>query len=138
MSKRLAVGPEPQIKIEFVEGDLRLVGWDNDEILVKTDDDAISFQQDEDEVSISCQDDLAINLPKNSKVHIQTVNGDMSVRGLTGDFEVDIVNGDVAIRDAGQLRSARSNRTSTCEARKEMFTSKAWEAMLRCAKWTAA
>jgi hypothetical protein len=43
---------------------------------------------------------LAINVPKNSKVHILTVNGDMSVRGLAGEFEADIVNGDVAIRDA--------------------------------------
>jgi hypothetical protein len=103
MSKRLAVGPEPQIKIESVEGDLRLAGWDNDEILVKADEDTTSLQQGGDELTISCQDDLAINLPKNSKVHIQTVNGDMSVRGLAGDFEVDVVNGDVAIRDAGKV-----------------------------------
>ena len=103
MPERLAVGSEPQINIESVEGDLRLVGWDNDEILAKTDEDAISLQQNGDEVSISCQDDLAINVPKNSKVHIVTVNGDMSVRGLAGEFEADIVNGDVAIRDAGTV-----------------------------------
>lgn len=103
MSKQLVVGSEPQIKIESVDGDLRLVGWDNDEILIKTDDDTISLQHDGDEVSVSCQDDLAINVPKNSKVHIQTVNGDMSVRGLAGDFEAEVVNGDVAIRDAGNV-----------------------------------
>ena len=103
MSERVAVGSEPQISIESVEGDLQLVGWENDEILAKTDEDAISLQQDGDEISISCQDDLAINVPKNSKVHIQTVNGDMSVRRLVGDFEADVVNGDVAIRDAGKV-----------------------------------
>ena len=64
---------------------------------------AITLQQNEDEVSITCQDDLAINVPRNSKVHILTVNGDMSVRGLAGEFEVDAVNGDVAIRDVGQV-----------------------------------
>ena len=103
MSERVAVGSEPQIRIESVEGDLQLVGWENDEILAKTDEDAISLQQDGGEISISCQDDLAINVPKNSKVHIQTVNGDMSVRRLVGDFEADVVNGDVAIRDAGKV-----------------------------------
>jgi hypothetical protein len=103
MSKRLSVGSDPKIKLEFVEGDLHLVGWENEEILVKTDDDAVVLQQNADGVSITCQDDLAINVPRNSKVHILTVNGDMSVRGLAGGFEVDVVNGDVAIRDVGEV-----------------------------------
>ena len=103
MSERIAVSSQPKIKIESVEGDLCLVGWDNDEILVRTDEEVISIQQNGDEVSISCQDDLAINVPKDSKVHILTVNGDMSVRGLLGEFEVDVVNGDVAIRKAGTV-----------------------------------
>ena len=29
MSKRIDVGSEPQVKIEAVQGDLRVVGWDN-------------------------------------------------------------------------------------------------------------
>ena len=103
MPERLAVGSEPQIKVESVAGDLRLAGWDNDEILAKTNDDTISLQKNGNEVSISCHDDLALSVPKNSKVHIQTINGDMSVRGLVGEFEVDVINGDVAIRDAGTV-----------------------------------
>ena len=103
MSKRISVGSQPKVKIESVEGDLHLVGWDNDEILVRNEDDVVTFQQNGDEVNINCQDDLAINVPKNSEVHILVVNGDMSVRGLAGDFEADAVNGDVAIRDAGEV-----------------------------------
>lgn len=106
MSKRVALGPEPKIKIEAVKGDLRLVGWDNDEILAKASDDAVELQQNGDEVSITCSDDLAINLPKNSKVHILAVNGDMSVRGLAGEIEVDTINGDVALRDMGSVTIA--------------------------------
>ena len=103
MSKRISVGSQPRIKIEFVEGDLRLVGWENDEILVRSDEDVVMLQQDGDDVNITCQGDLALNMPKNSQVHILTVNGDMSVRGLVGDFEAEAVNGDVAIRDAGTV-----------------------------------
>ena len=103
MSKRLTVGPEPKIRIESVKGDLRLVGWDNDEILAKSDDDALVLQQNGDEISITCPDDLVISVPKNSAVHILTVSGDMSVRGLASDFEVDTVNGDVSIRDIGTV-----------------------------------
>ena len=103
MSERLTVGPQPKIKIESVGGDLRLVGWDNNEILVRADEETVAVQQDGDEVSISCQDDLAINVPKGSQVHILTVSGDTSVRGLLGELEADILNGDVAIRDAGKV-----------------------------------
>ena len=80
MSKRISVGSQSRIKIEFVEGDLRLVGWENDEILVRSDEDVVMLQQDGDDVNITCQGDLALNMPKNSQVHILTVNGDMSVR----------------------------------------------------------
>ena len=103
MSQRLTVGSEPKIRVESIEGDLRLVGWDNDEILAKTDDDAFVLQQNGEEVSITCPDDLAINVPKNSVVHILTVTGDMSVRGLTNGFEADSVHGDVAVRDVGAV-----------------------------------
>jgi len=103
MTKRISVGSQPTIKIESVEGDLRLVGWDVDEILVRSDEEALALQQNGDEISITCQDDLALNVPKDSTVHIRTVNGDMSVRGLTGDFEAELVNGDVAIRDVGKV-----------------------------------
>lgn len=103
MSKRLAVSPQPKIRIESVEGDLRLVGWENDEILAKSDDEMLDLQQNGDEVSITCPNDLALNVPRSSLVHILTVNGDMSVRGLAGEFEADTVNGDVSIRDVGAV-----------------------------------
>ena len=103
MSERIDVGREPKIKIESVEGDLRLVGWENNELRIRTDDESLNLRQNGDEVNITCQSDLAINIPKNSQVSILAVNGDMSVRGLTGDFEVNSVNGDVAIRDVGQV-----------------------------------
>jgi hypothetical protein len=103
MSKRISVGSQPRIKIETVEGDLHLVGWDNDEILIRSGEEAVSLQQNGDDIGINCQDDLALNVPKNSQVHILTVNGDASVRGLVGDFEADMLNGDVAIRDAGKV-----------------------------------
>jgi len=106
MSKRLPVSPQPNVKIETVEGDLRLVGWDNDEILVRADDDAITLHQDGDHVSLTCRDDLAINVPKNSNIHMLEAKGDVSVRGLTGNFEADRINGDVTMREVGTVTLA--------------------------------
>ncbi|MFZ5911529.1 MAG: SHOCT-like domain-containing protein [Chloroflexota bacterium] len=103
MSTRIPVGFSPHIKIESVEGDLRLVGWDADEILIKGEADSISLQQDDQSVVISSVIDLSLNVPKNASVHILTVNGDMSLRGLTGTLEADTINGDVSMRDMGSV-----------------------------------
>src|SRR3990172_5906140 len=104
MSNRIVLGPKPQIKIESVSGDLRLVGWDTDEILLKAEEEqALSVQHDGDLVTITCRDDLSLNVPKGASLHIQSVSGDMSVRNLTGVLDVDTVNGDAALREVGKV-----------------------------------
>lgn len=104
MSKRIATGAQPQVRIESVSGNLRLVGWENAEILLKADDEQVlNVQQDGDLVSITCQDDLLLNVPQDASCNILLVDGDMSVRNLAGVLDVDTVNGDVALREVGRV-----------------------------------
>ena len=104
MSKRIPATSQTQIRIESVEGDLRLVGWDHDEILLKTDDEQLlTVQQSDALVSIFCRDDLSLNVPQGASIHVQLVDGDVSVRNLTGGLDVDTVNGDVAMREVGKV-----------------------------------
>ena len=105
MSNRLAVGPSPQIIIELVEGDLRLVGWENEEVLAKTElEEDLTIKQKQDRLKLSSRNDLFLNVPKASKVQVLKVNGDMSVRGVAGDMDVEAVNGDLAMRDVGSVK----------------------------------
>lgn len=103
MSLRIPVSASTRIEIKIVEGDLRLVGWEAEEILLKAEPDELSLQQDEQRVALSASTDLALNVPKNASVRIQTVEGDISVRGLTGLLEVETVNGDASLRDMGSV-----------------------------------
>lgn len=104
MSRRISVGSKPHIKIEAVSGDLRLAGWDNEEVLLKADDEqSFTVQQDGDLVSITCSDDLSLNVPQDANFHILSVGGDLSVRNLTGILDVDTVNGDAALREVGKV-----------------------------------
>jgi hypothetical protein len=104
MSKRITLSPGSRIRIESVSGNLRLVGWDNDEILVKPDDEqALAVEHHDDLVSIICRDDLSLNVPHHASFHIQAVDGDLSVRNLTGMLDVDSVDGDVALREVGKV-----------------------------------
>jgi hypothetical protein len=105
MSTRLAVGPSPLVNIEIVEGDLRLVGWENEELLARVEhENDLTLQQADEQISLTCRDDLVLNLPKGSRVHIETVHGDMSVRGLTAELELEAVHGDLAMRDVGSVK----------------------------------
>ncbi len=104
MPESFNLGAEPTIKIESVENDVHMVGWENEEILIKiSDDDSLTSQQDEDNLVISCSDSLSLNVPKDAKVNVVKVDGDMSVRGLNGQLDVDFIAGDVALRDVGQV-----------------------------------
>jgi len=105
MSVSFNLGAEPKITIETIDGDLRLVGWDNDEILVKVSDEEnlTSKQEDPDGLVLSCPDDLSINVPRNASVNILRVMGDMSIRGIAGTLNVEFIDGDVSIRDVGQV-----------------------------------
>ncbi len=103
MPIRIPVGASPRIEIERVQGDLRLVGWEAEEILLKADADALTWQQDDQTVTLSVSADLSLNVPKNTSVRIQAVEGDMSVRGLTGLLNVETVNGDASLRDMGSV-----------------------------------
>ena len=104
MSKRIALGPEPQITIASIAGDLRLVGWENEELLARVDDEQdFVLQQDGDTVTITCEDDLSLHVPLRASLHIQSIDGSMSARGLAGVLDVDTVNGDVAMRDVNEV-----------------------------------
>lgn len=100
MSRRIAVGADALIKIESVDGDVRMAGWDNDEVLLSVDDENnLTLQQDGENITLVCKEDLSIKMPKNTSVKISTINGDTSIRGMEGNIEAETIKGDVAMRN---------------------------------------
>ena len=54
MSRIISAGKTPSIKIEAIDGDLSVVGWDGEDILIKTDEDELTLQHNGEPVSFSC------------------------------------------------------------------------------------
>ena len=120
MSRSIHVGPSPKININSVSGDLSIIGWDGEDMLIKADDDEVRFEQKDGEVILSTDDDLSLRIPKGASLLLQSVDGDLAIRGVTGDIELKEVGGDLSIREAGSieidtvegdfnLRSAKKN-----------------------------
>ncbi len=101
MSRTISAGKFPKIKIDAIEGDLSVVGWDAEEILIKADEDELTLEQKGDEIAFSCTDDVSLRIPRDASLFILRVGGDAALRGVTGNVEIKEVNNDLSIREAG-------------------------------------
>src|SRR6185295_11874791 len=103
MSKIISAGKTPKIKIDAIDGDLSVVGWDGEDVLIKTDEDELSLKQKGDEILFSCTDDVSLRIPKDSSLFIQRIGGDAALRGVMGSVEIKEVSNDLSIRDVGSV-----------------------------------
>jgi hypothetical protein len=99
MSHTISAGRTPKIVIEFIEGDLSLVGWEGEDVLLKGDDDLLQFNQNGETINVSCDDDLSLRVPKAASIFVRKIGGDASIRGVMGGIEVQEIEGDLSIRD---------------------------------------
>ena len=103
MSKTISAGASPKIRLEVLDGDLSVVGWDGSDILIKGDDEDIRLEHTGNEVLLSCRGDLSLRVPKASSFEFLNIGGDASIRGVTGNIELKEISGDLSIRDAGSI-----------------------------------
>jgi hypothetical protein len=89
--------------IEFIGGDLSLVGWEGEDILLKGDNDEMQFNQNDETVTVSCEDDLSLRVPKAASILVKKIVGDASIRGVMGGIEVQEIEGDLSIRDVDSV-----------------------------------
>ena len=103
MSRIISAGKTPTIKIESIDGDLSVVGWDGEDILIKTDEDELTLQQNGDAVSFSCTDDVSLRIPRDASLFIERIGGDMALRGVMGSIRINEIDNDLSMRDVGNV-----------------------------------
>ncbi len=103
LKKTLAVRANFKIVLKDSPGDLRLTGWERDEILAKSDGDALDLALNGETVTITCDDDLILNVPRGASVQVDHAKGDVVVRSLLGGLSFGAVMGDLALREVGAL-----------------------------------
>ena len=103
MSKSIFAGKTPKIRIDSIDGDLSVVGWDGEDVLIKADEDELALKQNADEIVFSCTDDVSLRIPKDSSLLIQRIGGDAALRGVMGNIEIKEIDNDLSIRDVGSV-----------------------------------
>ena len=120
MSKIISAGKTPRIRIDAIDGDLSVVGWDGEDILIKTDEDELTLQHNGEEVIFSSTDDVSLRIPRDASLSIERIGGDMALRGVMGNVEIKEIDNDLSMRDVNSvvigtiqadfsLRSAKGN-----------------------------
>lgn len=107
LKKTLPVGSASKVRILPAPGDLRVTGWDRDEIYAKTDGDALEVSLSADEVMVTCDGDLILSVPRRLALDIEAVSGDADVRELPGGVALHAIEGDLSLRLVGPATIGR-------------------------------
>lgn len=91
--------PSAEVLCQSVDGDLRVAGWERNEVMVKTNGDGLSINELEGRVVVNCDDDLIIYLPNQAGLGCEELSGDVSLQAMKGAVKLVNVNGDLTIRD---------------------------------------
>lgn len=96
--KVIETGQTPEIFVQSVSGDLSVRGWDTPQLAAGNDPDEIEITGSADQIHLSCSDDLDLRLPAESRLHIDHVDGDASLKLLEDGLEIDTVAGSLDLR----------------------------------------
>ncbi|MCZ7543816.1 MAG: hypothetical protein M5R40_09880 [Anaerolineae bacterium] len=124
---KFSVSPEIKLDIvvEDVSGDLRISGWERDEI--GGDGDRVTVRQaDDGHVVVRCAGDCRLSVPARASIKIHNIAGDARITGIEGEAVLDNVAGDLIIRDVGPVRLPTCRRTCASSAWTATWTSTTW------------
>jgi hypothetical protein len=97
------VNPNASVLIHTVHGDLRVAGWERNELMAKTSGSLLELVSGTFPITVSCDEDLIVYLPHASNVKVDQVSGDASLQALSGPVTLGPVDGDLTIKDLGPV-----------------------------------
>ena len=99
----LTIKPNQNVRVISVSGDLRVAGWERNELMAKTDGDVLNLASGTDPIAISCDGDLILYLPRGAALQVERVAGDASFQALQGPVTLGPVSGDLTMNDLGAV-----------------------------------
>jgi hypothetical protein len=108
----------PQIVLS-IYGNLKLSGWDQNEILVKTNPpEMVQMEEDGDTIRIQSQTSAQVFLPAKAHVQVEDVHGNCQFKSLEGDLSINKIGGNLTLDQVGPINAEKvygnlSGRTVT-------------------------
>ena len=97
-------GGAPEITIDYIGGNLRLAGWEQNQFRAEADSrEDLKAEQTAEGVTLSCRSDCAVFMPLNARVKIREARGDVKVKSVEGPLEIETVSGCLVLRQTGAV-----------------------------------
>ena len=97
------VNPNASVLVHAVHGDLRVAGWERNELMAKTSGSLLELVSGTFPITVSCDEDLIVYLPHAATLQVELVSGDASLQALSGPVTLGPVDGDLTIKDLGPV-----------------------------------
>ena len=95
------VNPNASVLVHAIHGDLRVAGWERNELMAKTSGSLLELISGTFPITVSCDEDLIVYLPHDTSLQVERVSGDASLQALSGPVTLGPVDGDLTIKDLG-------------------------------------
>jgi hypothetical protein len=96
-----------RIEVTRVEGDLRLSGWDQPQLMAEADEQTLSVQAGDGGCTVQAQSDCTLRVPRLAVVTIRQVGGDARAKSLDALLTIESVGGDLLLRQVGPAEIGR-------------------------------
>jgi len=103
MDNRFNVAPDIRVRIGQIGADLRVRGWDKDEVRASGEMLRVSDYEDGKSVLINAGGDCEIALPYGASLFIENVGADAKITEVHGEVHIDHVGADLSLRDVGPV-----------------------------------
>ncbi len=100
--KSIPTDAAPKVVIEVIGGDLRLSGWEQNQVTLMQDNE-ITLRVDGDTIYVQGHDDCTLHVPMNATVAIREIHGDATLNTLHGHLEIQAIHGDARLHDVGNV-----------------------------------
>ena len=100
------VNPNANVLVHAVHGDLRVAGWERNELMAKTSGSLLELVSGTSPITVTCDEDLILYLPHAVSLQVERVSGDASLQALSGPVTLGPVDGDLTTKDLGPSRWA--------------------------------
>lgn len=103
--------PDPEVVIPTCLGDLRILGWDRNDIRVEIRGSAadVTAEQQNGRVALSSRSDMTLRVPRASSLTVGAAQGSVRVQAVEGRILMETVQGDLALREVGSGRIGTVN-----------------------------
>lgn len=91
--------PDPEVTLTNIGGDLRLFGWEQNQVRVEASDEkSVQGHQENGRVTVRASADCTVRVPRQARLTLQNIGGDARIKSIDGPLAVGMVGGDLTLR----------------------------------------